>query len=73
MKKNKLPKNSGYCLIVKCVPLDDQYECEADKTPLFICTEAEAIKNYGDKFGYEIYSIRADGLLKLEKEYDEGE
>ena len=27
MKKNKLPKNSGYCLIVKCVPLDDQYEC----------------------------------------------
>ena len=73
MKKNKLPKDSGYCLIVKCVPLDDQYECEADKTPLFICPEAEAIERYGDKFGYEIYSIRTDGMLKLKKEYDEGE
>ena len=53
--------------------LDDQYECEADKTPLFICPEAEAIERYGDKFGYEIYSIRADGMLKLKKEYDEGD
>ena len=72
MKKNKLPKNSGYCLIVKCDPLDDQYECDADKTPLFIRPEAEAIENYGDVFGYEIYSIRADGMLNLEKEYEEG-
>lgn len=73
MKKNRLPKNSGYCLIVKCDPLDDQYECDANKTPLFICPEAEAIENYGDKFRYEIYSIRADGMLKLEKEYYEGD
>lgn len=73
MKKNKLPKDSGYCLIVKCVPLDDQYECEADKTPLFICSEVEAIENYGGKFGYEIYSIRADGMLRMEKEYEKGE
>lgn len=72
MKKNRLPKNSGYCLIVKCDPLDDQYECDADKTPLFIRPEAEAIENYGDVFGYEIYSIRADGMLNLEKEYEEG-
>ena len=73
MKKNKLPKDSGYCLIVKCVPLNDQYECDADKTPLFICSEVEAIESYGDKFGYEIYSIRTDGMLKMEKEYEEGE
>lgn len=72
MKKNRLPKNSGYCLIVKCDPLDDQYECDADRTPLFIRPEAEAIENYGDVFGYEIYSIRADGMLNLEKEYEEG-
>ena len=73
MKKTNLHKNSGYCLIVKCIPLNDQYECDADKTPLFICSEAEAIENYGDKFGYEIYSICADGRLKSEKEYDEGD
>lgn len=73
MKKNKLPKDSGYRIIVKCIPLDDQYECEADKTSVFICPEAEAIERYGDKFGYEIYSIRDDGLLKLEKEYDDGD
>lgn len=72
MKKNKLPKNSDYCLIVKCVPLTDQFECDADRKPLFICPEAEAIENYSDKFGYEIYSICADGMLKLEKEYEEG-
>lgn len=73
MKKNKLLKNSDYCLIVKCTPLDDQYECDADRIPLFICTETEAIEIYGSKFGYEIYSIRADGMLKLEKEYGEGD
>lgn len=73
MKKNKLPKNSGYCLIVKCVPLADQYECEADKILLFICPETEAIERWSSKFGYEIYSIRADGMLKMEKEYDEGD
>lgn len=72
MKKNRLPKNSGYYLIVKCDPLSDQFECDADRKPLFICAETEAIEKYGDKFGYEIYSIRADGMLKLEKEYEEG-
>lgn len=71
MKKNKLPKDSGYCLIVKAVPLSDQFECEADRKPLFICTETEAIEKYGSKFGYEIYSIRNDGVLKVTKEYDD--
>ena len=73
MKKNELPKDSGYCLIAKCDPLNDPYECDVDRTPFFICLEAEAIERYGDKFGYEIYSILADGLLKLEKEYYEGD
>lgn len=72
MKKNKLPKNSEYCLIVKCSPFNDQFECDADRLPLFIYPEAEAIEKYGDVFGYEIYSIRADGMLDLEKEYEEG-
>lgn len=73
MKKNRLSKNGGYCLIVKCDPLDDQYECDANRIPLFVYAETEAIEKYGDKFGYEIYSIRTDGMLELEKEYDEGD
>lgn len=54
----------GY-LVVKCEELSDQYECDADRTPICIT------KNYKpyDDYGYEIYEIMSDGKLKLIKDY----
>lgn len=54
----------GY-LVVKCDELSDQYECDADRTPICVT------KNY-NKYnhpGYEIYEILSDGKLKLIKQY----
>jgi hypothetical protein len=53
-------------LIVKCEPLNDQYECEADRTPICL---TEDYSSYGR--GYEVYEVMKDNSLKLIKEYDE--
>ena len=54
----------GY-LVVECNELSDQYECDADRTPICVT------KNYKryDRSGYEIYEIMSDGKLKLIKDY----
>lgn len=52
-------------LVVSCRELDDQYECDCDRTPL-CCTDD--ISKYG--IGYEIYSINDDGRLSLIKDSD---
>ena len=72
MGKKLFLKDDERYLIVKCDPLSDQYECDANRTPLFICNETEAIEKYADKFGYEIYFIQNDRNLELIKEYEEG-
>ena len=53
-------------LVVKCNELSDQFECDADRTPICV------VDNYADynKMGYEIYEINADGLLTKIREYD---
>ena len=58
-------------LIVKCIPLGDQWECDADRQPLLVCSEEQAVEGYFEKYGYEIYLIKEDGSLELIKEYDE--
>ncbi len=54
-------------LIVECQELGDQFECDADRTPLFV------VDNFDDFNcrGYEIYEIKEDGILELIKEYFE--
>ena len=52
-------------LIVKCEDLSDQYECDADRTPL--CVVEDYLPYF--KRGYEIYAINADGSLTLEKDH----
>lgn len=54
-------------LIVECIKLCDQWECDADRIPLCV------VKDYSqyNKLGYEIYEILADGNLRNIKDYDE--
>lgn len=53
------------CLIVKCTPLDDQWETDADRIPL--CIVGDTTPYEGE--GYEIYGIMKDGTLTQLKEY----
>lgn len=50
-------------LIVECIELHDQYECECDCTPVCLTND---ISEY-NKEGYAIYKIRKDGSLTLVK------
>jgi len=54
-------------LVVKCDELADQWECDADRTPIYV---GDNIKKYNRR-GYEIYEIRADGSLERIRKYDE--
>lgn len=51
-------------LIIKCEELADQWECDANRTPVCI-TDDYSI--YG--LGYEVYELQADSTFKLIKEY----
>ena len=53
-------------LVVKCDELGDQFECDADRTPICLTD------NYSeyDKNGYEIYEVNSDGTFTLIREYD---
>lgn len=51
-----------YFLVVKCNPLSDQYECDADRKPRFItddwerdCAELE--------YDFEVYPITENGRI----------
>ena len=53
-------------LIVECRELGDQWECDADRTP--ICVTDDPSK-YGR--GHEVWEILSDGNLKKIRDYDE--
>ena len=61
---------SNKVLVVHCKPLDDQWECDCDKTPCMIVDRTMA-KKYYNGFGYEWYAIKPYGALHLIKGYDE--
>lgn len=54
-------------LVVKCDELGDQFECDADRTPICLTDD---YSNY-DKRGYEIYEVNSDGTFTLIREYEE--
>lgn len=54
-------------LMVKCDLLNDAWECDADRTPLYI---TDKITNVPDCEFFEIYEI-IDGICKLIKSYDD--
>lgn len=55
----------NYYLVVRCTPLDDQWETDAAREPL--CITADITSYEGER--YEIYQIKEDGTLELIKEY----
>lgn len=54
-------------LVVKCDELGDQFECDADRTPICLTDD---YSDY-DKNGYEIYEVNSDGTFTLIREYEE--
>ena len=58
-----------YYLVVKCTPLNDQYETDATRAPVLITTDTDPYSGEG----YEIYYINPEnGELILIKDYWEG-
>ena len=56
-------------LIVKYEPLNDQYECDANRIPLCI---TEDWKNKAFDCEFEVYEINEDGnICKRVKEWDD--
>ena len=54
-------------LIVKCEPLNDQWECDAHREPMFICDDWHSLKlNYQ----FEVYQIDSDNTFTLVKDYE---
>lgn len=53
-------------LIVECSELGDQWECDANRTPLCLTNDAN---QYGA--GYEVYQVNSDNTFTLIKTYDE--
>lgn len=64
-------------VIVRCQPLNDQYECDADRIPIYITNEYS--KKY-KRWGYEVYQAIPLGknpneyslkLIQSYEDYDE--
>ena len=53
-------------LIVRCTPLCDQYECDADREPVCMTDDPTP---YG--YGYEVYEVQEDGSLVRIKEMED--
>lgn len=56
------------CIIVRCDLLDDQYECDACRTPIEYLDSAKELENKKYDFNYEVYLIKENGLLKRRKD-----
>ena len=57
-------------LVMKCYPLNDPYECDADRHPLCIIHEPKIPDCY-KKEGYEIYEILPSGSLTIRQNWDD--
>ena len=69
MTKKKQNENRDEVLVVRATPLNDDWETDADRNPLCVISEEEAIRDFW-KYGYEIYTIRkSDGNLTQIKEW----
>jgi hypothetical protein len=53
-------------LIMECKELGDQWECDADRSPVCL---VEDCSKYG--VGYEVYKVLEDGTFRKIKGYDE--
>lgn len=56
-------------LVIECVELHDQYECDVSRTP--VCLTDDYLEY--DKVGYEVYKVLEDNTFELIKSYEDGE
>ena len=56
-------------LVIKCIPLSDQYECDADREPVCVANDTTAYEGKS----YAIYEIHSDGSLELIQSYEDCE
>ena len=69
MAKKKQNENRDEVLVIKSTPVSDDWETDADRIPLCVISQDEAIKSFW-AYGYEIYTIRkSDGNLTRIKEW----
>ena len=58
-------------LIVKCKPLNDQWESDAHRTPMFLVDDwKQWAQTRKSKFYFEVYEIRGNSL-KLVKDWED--
>lgn len=58
-------------LVMACHELGDQWECDADREPMFVTdSKNKAMKKKGKDYPYEVYEIDPTGQnIKRIKEY----
>ena len=54
-------------LIMECNELSDQYECDADRSPICLIDNWA----YYNKYGYEVYEVLKNNTFKLIKNYEQ--
>lgn len=54
-------------LIIKCDELGDQWECDANRTPICLTNDYDKYNT----MGYEIYKIKENGTFELIRNYDD--
>ena len=62
-------KNYVNVVVVRCKPLNDQWECEFDRTPVCLTSRENAERSYNGKW-YEHYAVMPNGRLERVKECD---
>jgi hypothetical protein len=70
MSKNVVEVFTDKVLVVHCKPLNDQWECDCERTPVMVVDKTMARKYYY-KYGYEWYAIKPNGALHLIKGWED--
>lgn len=69
MAKKKSVGNYTNVVVVHCKPLNDQWECEFDRTPVCLTSRENAERAYGGRC-YEHYAVMPNGRFTRVKECD---
>lgn len=61
-------------LIMRCDELGDQYECDADRTPITLVENwKDWAKNHTPDYAYEVWQYNNDGTFSCIKDYNDVE
>lgn len=72
-KKNKERIPYNWFVVVKAVPLGDQWECDADREPVYFAPTYESALKEAKQMGldtdFEIWGVKQDGFIQILDEY----